>query len=166
MKHRAKFNWDRAPVTENWPRELKGTQTARAIAAPMNGNQKRQIKLGQCTPENATILLEHIRSGASYRTAASLMGMPLVTLEAWRKRDPELNMVLEQARGEAALALENAIHGAGRSGDTRAAKDWLQASEKGSWSDTGRGGGVSISFSFDRDRLPGVVIEGEAADAS
>lgn len=151
-----KHNWQVSENAGNFPPEIVRTETARAAVAPKNGYQVRQINLGKCIPENATVILAKVRDGVLPHTAAAMCGLKAPTFHKWCERDDEFGKAIAAAAGDARAEVEGAIHRVSKSGDARAGKEYLSAHERGTWTEQSRGSGttINVQLNVDYDKRP------------
>lgn len=146
----------------NIPPSVKSTQTAQVWLEPANAAQRKQVRLGITSPENAAEILKLIERGSMPRTAAKMLGLTPKTWEAWLERDGELAGQVRAAAANTVNGLEQAIYGVGINGDARAAEQYLKAAERKAWSDGAAGGkaGIQVTINLDRsDPAPGVTLD-------
>lgn len=115
-KRAKKEGW--SPTTD--AEVIAGTDTARRLAAPVTGADRRLAAEGRRSPATMQRVLDMLATGASVAMAARRVGMSPDALHDWFRADAAFKRAAEAAGAEFGASLVERIAEAGRRGDWRA----------------------------------------------
>lgn len=157
---RARIEGWRDSGPEKWLPAARNTDTARRLLNPQTTRDKQLATRGNRTPENLALILDKIEQGSPIYVAVGTAGITDETFREWKKDDPTVNPLVQQARQDFISRQYGNIAAAGDRGDWKASQALLQSAPetRKDWANGSSGGsGITVNISISGEDTPPVV---------